>query len=78
MLKQIWQHSEELAAFVKYVKKKAQHPHAALNSRANLCSYTSAALTVSQHLTERQGSVSTNGDRHPCCGMTCKPWKVTC
>lgn len=46
MLKQLWQQSKDLAVFVKYVKKEAQHPHAALNSRARLSSYTSAALRI--------------------------------
>lgn len=53
MLKQLWQQSEDLAGFVKYVKKEAQHPHAALNSRANLSSYTSEALTISPSTVKR-------------------------
>jgi hypothetical protein len=47
MLKQLWQPSEELAVFVKYVKKEAQHPRAASHSRATLPSHASAALAVS-------------------------------
>lgn len=53
MFEHLWQPSEELAVFVKYVKKEAQHPGAASNSRTTPPSYARAARSLCLHSLER-------------------------